>query len=291
MVTFAAAGFILALSLLELPPQLVPLDQGAQGGRFQTPTNIQIADDMKEMMTTLLARSGTLRQQCAKIGAAPHARIVVQMIGRQLGGLTRARATARRYDSGLLTVVIEVPAVSIADFAELLAHELEHVIELIDKVDLSGLMRQRAAGVTQTRDGVYETERAQAAGRAAAAGDLHGDGSRRRSHRPQRREGGAPCVARAERLRGRQHSLKTTFRRDRVGDILERSSLRSDIPDRSAREAAAAVESRQSLENARKTFAWCRCDPRGCRMARVLIRRRTNQERPQRMRGETEWRE
>ncbi len=169
MVMFASAGVVLVLSLLELPPQLVPLDQGAQGGRFQTPANLQVADDMKEMMTTLLARSGTLREQCAKIEAAPHARIVVQMIGRQLGGLTRARATARRYDSGLLTVVIEVPAVSIADFAELLAHELEHVIEIIDGVDLTALLRQRAAGVTRTREGVFETERAQAAGRAAAA--------------------------------------------------------------------------------------------------------------------------
>jgi len=169
MGTFASAVFILALSLLEPYPTQSSPDRAAPGEPDTIPANIQVADDMKEMMTTLLARSRTLREQCARIEATPRARIVVQMIGHQLGGLTRARATARRYDSGLLTVVIEVPAVSIADFAELLAHELEHVIELIDQVDLAELRRQRAAGVTQTRDGVFETERAQAAGRAAAA--------------------------------------------------------------------------------------------------------------------------
>jgi hypothetical protein len=169
MVTLASSGVVLVLSLLAQQPTPPSIDQSAPGERFEIPANIQASDDMKDLLTTLLARSPTLREQCARIAVAPQARIVIDVIGHRLGAFTRARATARRYDSGLLTVVVELPAVSIADFAELLAHELEHVIELIDNVDLAEMVRQGSDGVTQNHEGLFETERAQAAGRAAAA--------------------------------------------------------------------------------------------------------------------------
>lgn len=169
MVTFASAGVVLALSVFGLHPTLSSPDQSAPGEGYKIPVNIGVGDDLKEAVTAVLARSRTLREQCARIEAAPRTRIVVQLIGHRLGSMTRARATARRYDSGLLTIAIELPAVAIADLAELLAHELEHAIELIDKVDLSELARQRSTGVWRDHDGIFETERAQAAGRAAAA--------------------------------------------------------------------------------------------------------------------------
>ena len=166
MVTLASTGVVLVLSVLALP---FAFDQAPPGERYEIPENLHVGDDMKEVVGTLLARSQTLRAQCARIAATPRARIVVEVTGNRFGSQARARATARRYDSGLLTVVIELPAMAIADFAELLAHELEHVIELIDNVDLAELMKQRSAGVTRTSDGLYETTRAQAAGKAAAA--------------------------------------------------------------------------------------------------------------------------
>ena len=168
MVTFAS-GVVLVLSVLAQQPAPSLLDQPAPGERFAIPANIHVGDDMEEFLTTMLARSRTLREQCARIEAAPRTQISIDIIGHRLGGLTRARATARRYDSGDLNVLIELPSVSIGDFAELLAHELEHVIEMIDKIDLSEMVRQRSGGVTQNREGMFETERAQAAGRAAAA--------------------------------------------------------------------------------------------------------------------------
>ena len=169
MVTFASAGVALVLSALGLPQTPSQPDRAAPAERYAIPVNVRVDDDMKEVVTTLLARSRTLRRQSARIEAAPHARVVVVRIAHPLEALTRARATARRYDGGLLTVVIELPGVSIADFAELLAHELEHVVELIDDVDLPALVQQRSAGVTQRHHGVFETDRAQAAGKAAGA--------------------------------------------------------------------------------------------------------------------------
>lgn len=166
MVTFASTGVVLVLSVLALP---FSFDQAPPGERYEIPENLHVVDDMREVVATLLARSQTLRAQCARIAATPRARIVVEVTGNRLGAQARARATARRYDSGLLTVVIELPAMAIADYAELLAHELEHVIELIENVDLTELMKQRSAGVTKTSEGLFETTRAQAAGKAAAA--------------------------------------------------------------------------------------------------------------------------
>jgi hypothetical protein len=168
MVTFAS-GVVFVLSVLAQHPAPATVDQPGSTERFEIPANIQVGDDMKEYLTTMLARSPTLREQCARIGAAPRTQVSVAMIGHRLGGLTRARAIARRYDSGYLNVAIELPSVSLGDFAELLAHELEHVIEMIDKIDLSEMVRQRSGGVTRSREGVFETARAQAAGRAAAA--------------------------------------------------------------------------------------------------------------------------
>jgi hypothetical protein len=169
MVMFASVGVVLVVSVLGLPSTPPSPYPAASGERYEIPANIRIEDDVKKTVTALLARSPTLREQCARIEAAPHARIVVTLIAHRLGALTRARATAHRYEGGLLTVVIELPRMSVDEFAELLAHELEHVIELIDNVDMPELVRQRSAGVTRSHDGDFETDRAQAAGKAVAA--------------------------------------------------------------------------------------------------------------------------
>jgi hypothetical protein len=168
MVVFASAGVVLVLSVFAQHPA-TSIDQAPPGELHEIPYNLRIGDGMEQQLLALLARSRTLREQCWRIAAAPHARIAVQLTPRLLGSMVRARATARRYETGLLAVVIELPALSLAEFAELLAHELEHVVELIDQVDLPALSRQRATGVTRTAQGVFETERAKAAGRAAAA--------------------------------------------------------------------------------------------------------------------------
>ncbi len=162
----ASVGVVVVLSLLGVQLVAAPLPESTAP---PLPSNIRVPDDLRADIAGLLARSPTLRAQCASIEAARHARITVVVTGARLGALTRARSSARRYDSGLLVVFVELPAVTMTDFAELLAHELEHAIELIEQIDLAALARQRAGGVFRNRDGVFETTRAQAAGRAAAA--------------------------------------------------------------------------------------------------------------------------
>ena len=50
------------------------------------------------------------------------------------------------------------------DITELLPHELEHVLEQVEGIDLPALAKRRASGVQEVGRGVYETERARGAG-------------------------------------------------------------------------------------------------------------------------------
>jgi hypothetical protein len=85
-------------------------------------------------------------------------------------------------------VDIEIPPAS-QDFAELLAHEMEHVTEFIDRVDFKALVEARDGGVVQFGlAGGFESTRAQQAGRTAAAEvDLaSGSGDASHHHPPPR---------------------------------------------------------------------------------------------------------
>lgn len=158
----AVSSAVLSLSLLGLHPSVLAARVNTS---HQLPPNIRTTDDLKSIIEDLLDRSPTLRQQAARIAIARQTWVSVTLIGGRLPSLTRARSTARRYHTGLLVVDVEIPPAS-QDFAELLAHELEHVTEFIDGIDFKKLARLRNAGVLQCgSDGSFETERAQKAGR------------------------------------------------------------------------------------------------------------------------------
>ena len=137
--------------------------------RHQLPSNIRTTGELRSVIEELLRRSPTLRQQCARIATARQTYVTVMLSQAHLPFATRARSTARRYQSGLLIVDVEIPAAS-RDFAELLAHELEHVTEFIERVDFQQLANDRRSGVVRCGPaGGFESERAKNAGRTVAA--------------------------------------------------------------------------------------------------------------------------
>jgi hypothetical protein len=128
------------------------------------PRNINVPDVYVPWVEALIARSPTLQRQCALIAAAD--RVMVQLSsGPRSSTFDRARTTFTRDRSGLRAAVF-VPVSS--DFAELLAHELEHVIEQIEGLNLRRLARHRQSGVRRIGNNVFETARASDAGLAAA---------------------------------------------------------------------------------------------------------------------------
>ena len=140
--------------------------QDAQRDCDQMPDNIEVARTLQPLLAQALMQSATVQRQCQLIAAAPHVRVAVRLqVGRLAAG-ARAEATISRYEAGALFAEIRLP-VSV-NLIEMLAHELEHVIEQMEGVSLARLADGRQAGVSRLADGAFETRRAQIAGRAAA---------------------------------------------------------------------------------------------------------------------------
>jgi hypothetical protein len=74
----------------------------------------------------------------------------------------RARTAVSRYPQGAIRAVVELPCV--VDLSELLPHELEHVLEQVEGLDLPALAKDGSSGVQELSRGVYETDRARNAG-------------------------------------------------------------------------------------------------------------------------------
>lgn len=167
MHVFVSPGVVLSLCAFGLHAAAVPsAPQMVQ--RLVLPSNIQADGQIRQAIEQLLGRSRTLRTQCARIGEASRVHVWIAIEPRVVTAETRARSIVRRFDSGLLYVEIELPPAS-ADFVELLAHELEHVTEFIDGIDLRARARNRDRHVVERRsDGAIESDRAYAAGLAAA---------------------------------------------------------------------------------------------------------------------------
>jgi hypothetical protein len=129
------------------------------------PSNIAVSALLRPILEYLVVYSPTLKAQCGVIATSPLAHVVVSSTMVPIEGCL-ARATIRRYTTGMIYALIEIP-VPTASYAELLAHEFEHVIEQIQGVDLRALARVRASGVSERAPGVYETDRARRQGRRA----------------------------------------------------------------------------------------------------------------------------
>jgi hypothetical protein len=129
------------------------------------PTSIQADERFTPVLAALMQVSPTFARQVARI--QDEAQVAVRELPREEQSCCRARASIRRYDSGAIIAVIELPAMKTRlEYAELLGHEFEHILEQIDGVDIDAV-GYRLAGLTRG-DAAYETERAREAGRVVA---------------------------------------------------------------------------------------------------------------------------
>jgi hypothetical protein len=135
----------------------------ATATRTPLPANLILEDSVRQWVDEAVALSPTLRRQLAVLDGAPVV-VDVRVTLAPFAPFRRALTTVRRYEFGFLRAAVLLP--SSTDFVELLAHELEHVVEQIEGVDLAALVRTGRA--TTDIDGVFETVRAREAGRAAA---------------------------------------------------------------------------------------------------------------------------
>lgn len=160
----ARSSFFLSLVILILVP-VSSLAQSPGDACVELPSNIRVADGYRAWVVDLIARSPTLHRQCVAIARAPSVAVRFDFTHRLIG-VDRARTSFTRDRGQVMSAVIAIPLSR--DFTELLAHELEHVVEQIEGVNLRRLSQVRDSGVRQVGHNVFETTRALAAGRAAA---------------------------------------------------------------------------------------------------------------------------
>ena len=148
------------------------------------PFNVD-AGTLQSVAIGLLQRSPTFRKQCERIERAVVLRVSIRLVPATASG--RAQTTITRYDTGALRAEVLIRFGE--DYYELLAHELEHVLEQVDGVALREMPPDR---VWLTDNGAFETRRAFEAGLRARqeCDELAAEAvqaNRRESARPRRR--------------------------------------------------------------------------------------------------------
>lgn len=129
-------------------------------GRGAIPSNLEVSVIYRRLVVTMLSRSPTFRRQMLRISAA--SRLTVRLYPASPSSHQGMRATtafARQADGTLLA---NIEIVRLNGDVELIAHELEHVIEQLDDVDLAAKVGQPNSGVYATGDSgvLFETTRA-----------------------------------------------------------------------------------------------------------------------------------
>jgi hypothetical protein len=128
------------------------------------PHNLVVPDIVRPLVTAMWRQSPTFRRQCARLSDNPHVTVSIELASKTRHG--RARSRIDRANAGLhASVEIELRTPEM--YVEYISHELEHVLEIVDGVDLPLFARRGLDGVFSGAD-QYETARARSVGEMVA---------------------------------------------------------------------------------------------------------------------------
>jgi len=133
-------------------------ERPVEPSRAELPPNLTFPDSYRELIESMLERSPTFRRQCVRLANAPAVTIQVQTLHPHAPGSARARTDIVRGEGGRIEATVFIRP--LYDPAELIGHELEHIIEQIDGVDLRLRSALPGTGVHVCVDGSFETIRA-----------------------------------------------------------------------------------------------------------------------------------
>ena len=130
------------------------------------PQNMTFPDMYRPTLDAMLERSPTFRRQCLRIAQTPTLVVRIVTPHNATSGSPKAYSTISAREDGRLVASVAIQP--LRDTAELIAHELEHVIEQLDGIDLRARSSRPGSGVWHCPDGSFETVRAREIGRAVA---------------------------------------------------------------------------------------------------------------------------
>lgn len=129
------------------------------------PSNLQMAPMYRELVESMADRSATFRRQLTRIASEPGLTIDLEFVPRIIGARAETRMVRQvdRLDARIQVARLE-------DRIELIAHEIEHVIEQMDGVDLAAASAAGDIGIYSVSGSgkVFETDRAARIGLSVA---------------------------------------------------------------------------------------------------------------------------
>jgi hypothetical protein len=146
--------------------EYVPASRSAEA-ELALPANLRAPGAYRRLLESMLAHSPTFRQQCRRLAnTAFIVTVQIQQAGRPLHG-AGARTRILR-EGSRLEAIVEIGREG--DPVELVAHEVEHVIEQLDEIDLQARASVEGSGVRRGpgSDAAFETTRAIRIGRKVA---------------------------------------------------------------------------------------------------------------------------
>ena len=131
----------------------------------------QVHQRLRRTMHDMWHRSPTFRRQIGRLAAEPGLVVTINPWPAQGASGARARTSFGRKGFVLVRADVEIRRPDEDTLVELIAHELEHVVEQLDDVDLTRSVDRQGvrAGGSWNRLAAFETERALRLGRAVAA--------------------------------------------------------------------------------------------------------------------------
>jgi hypothetical protein len=152
----------LAMAMLVYTPL-----RGDDTPRLSMPANLEVPAVYRELFELMLDRSPTFRRQCMRIAAARHLTVHVSSEAAPGRDAPRAYTRITREEDGRLIARVRITAAT-SNPAELIAHEMEHIVEQLDGIDLAHRSAVQGSGVRACGDGSYETVRAKRIGMLVA---------------------------------------------------------------------------------------------------------------------------
>lgn len=145
---------------------------------FALPSNLRTTPPYRQILQSMVRLSPTFRRQCVRIAGEPRLTILLHPATALWTRGARALTNIARQPDGAMGATIGIGPQQ--DEVELIAHELEHVIEQLDRVDLASLAALADTGVRlidpdrftfettrATRVGLTVAQEVRAAGRRA----------------------------------------------------------------------------------------------------------------------------
>ena len=126
------------------------------------PPNLRVAPAYRPLVEQMLRGSSTFRRQCMRISGEKNLIVQLNMNVPSRRSDMRATTLVTRGRDGGVTAVIDVFPMN--DNVELIAHEIEHVIEQLDEIDLAAYAAHGGSGVRLLSQRVFETTRAKRTG-------------------------------------------------------------------------------------------------------------------------------